>query len=305
MRRSRLNWTRHERRFVSVSPRYAALVEPRTLSLADIKQLLDDNTLLIEYKLGESRSFLWAVTRNDMKSFVLPGRAKIEGAARRLHELLTERNLRPAGETPEQRRARLVRSEKEYAEVAGVLSRMLLAPAASMLGRKRLVIIADGALHYVPFGALPAPAAEVPGAGDPVQPKPDTKYLIVDHEVVNLPSASVLAVMRKDIEGRQPAPRSVAVLADPVFDRTDARVVGPGTSRKNAVSKLDAQAPAGQAAPSDFTQVGPRLERRVRIPDLTPSFHAPRSPGHTRLVHGRSGHRCAGLPREPRHRNGS
>lgn len=252
-----------------VSPRYAALVEPRTLSLADIKQLLDDNTLLIEYKLGESRSFLWAVTRNDMKSFVLPGRAKIEGAARRLHELLTERNVRPSVETPDQRRARLVRSEKEYAEVAGVLSRMLLAPAASILGSKRLVIIADGALHYVPFGALPAPAAEVPGVGDRVsklktanlesassrrQPRPDTKYLIVNHEVVNLPSASVLAVMRKDVEGRQPAPRSVAVLADPVFDRTDARVVGPATSQKNAVSKLDAQAPADLSAPSDFTQ---------------------------------------------------
>ena len=253
-----------------VSPRYAALVQPRTLSLADIKQLLEDNTLLIEYKLGESRSFLWAVTRNDMKSFVLPGRAKIEGAARRLHQLLTERNLRPAGETPEQRRARLVRSEKEYVEVAGVLSRMLLAPAASMLGRKRLIIIADGALHYVPFGALPAPQVQVSviryqvpeqtrGANHDAKSSrrpltPDIRYLIQDHEVVNLPSASVLAGLRKDVEGRRPAPRSVAVLADPVFDRTDARVVGPETSRKNAVSKLDAPAPADLSAPSDFTQ---------------------------------------------------
>lgn len=263
---SELDETRAEIR--RVSPRYAALVEPRTLSLADIKQLLDDNTLLIEYKLGESRSFLWAVTRNDMKSFVLPGRAKIEAAAHRLHELLTERNLRLAVETPDQRRARLVRSEKEYAEVAGVLSRMLLVPAASMLGRKRLVIIADGALHYVPFGALPAPQVsgirhQVPeqtrGANHDAKssrrpPIPDTRYVIQDHEVVNLPSASVLAVMRKDVEGRQPAPRSVAVLADPVFDRTDARVVGPRTTRKNAVSKLDTQGPADLSAPSDFTQ---------------------------------------------------
>jgi CHAT domain-containing protein len=261
-----------------VSPRYAALVQPRTLSLADIKQLLDDNALLIEYKLGENRSFLWAVTRNDMKSFVLPGRAKIEGAARRLHELLTERNLRPAGETPEQRRARLVRSEREYVEVAGVLSRMLLAPAASMLGRKRLVVIADGALHYVPFSALPDPKslesevsslqsdaktggrplshAQPPAISGPKLQTSDSRLvpLIVDHEVVNLPSASVLAGMRKDVDGRRPAPRSVAVLADPVFDRTDARVVGPETSRKNAVSKLAAQAAADLSAPSDFTQ---------------------------------------------------
>ena len=148
-----------------VSPRYSALVEPRTLGLAEIQKLLDDDTLLVEYKLGESRSFLWAVTRDRLKSFVLPGRAEVERAARRLHELLTERNRWPAGETPEQRRARLARAESEYAEVAQVMSRMLLAPAASMLGRKRLVVVADGALHYVPFAALPAPEGGGRGRG--------------------------------------------------------------------------------------------------------------------------------------------
>lgn len=261
-----------------VSPRYSALVEPRTLGLAGIQKLLDDKTLLVEYKLGEGRSFLWAVTHDRMKSFVLPGRAEVEGAARRLHELLTERNRRPRAETPDQRRVRLARAESEYAEVAQVLSRMLLAPAASMLGQKRLVVVADGALHYVPFAALPAPEAQESGGGGrgaelktyganreslspgrpaaphprPLSPAP--RPLIVDHEVVNLPSASVLTVLRQELEGRRPAPRSVAVLADPVFDRADARVVGLASAPKDARAKA---APPDAPSQGDFTQAGP------------------------------------------------
>ena len=34
---------------------------------------------------------------------------------------------------------------------------MLLAPVAEQLSGKRLVIVADGALHYLPFGALADP----------------------------------------------------------------------------------------------------------------------------------------------------
>jgi CHAT domain-containing protein len=40
---------------------------------------------------------------------------------------------------------------------------------------------------------------------------------------VTLPSASTLAVLRRELEGRAPAPKSVAVLADPVFDKSDDR----------------------------------------------------------------------------------
>lgn len=237
-----------------VSPRYSALLEPQTLGLGEIQGLLDAETLVVEYKLGESRSFLWAVTHSEMKSFVLPGRAKIEGVARRLHQQLTERNRRPAGEPPDHRRARLARAESEYADVAQALSRMLLAPAAAMLGRKRLVVVADGALHYVPFAALPAPIGE---AKKERQVSPSVP-LIVDHEVVNLPSLSVLTVLRKEVAGRRPAPRSVAVLADPVFDPADARVVASTASQRGAHRRGGARAKAASApatlAQSDFAQ---------------------------------------------------
>ena len=50
--------------------------------------------------------------------------------------------------------------------------------------------------------------------------------LIVKHEIVTLPSASVLGVLRRETQERQPAPKSIAVFADPVFDEKDARFSG-------------------------------------------------------------------------------
>jgi CHAT domain-containing protein len=87
------------------------------------------------------------------------------------------------------------------------------------LGRKRLIVVSDGALQYVPFAALPVPPG--PGAARN-KPRP----LIVEHEIVYEPSASSVAALRRELAGRRPGSRTVAVLADPVFDRDDERVNG-------------------------------------------------------------------------------
>jgi CHAT domain-containing protein len=56
-------------------------------------------------------------------------------------------------------------------------------------------------------------------------PDPTTPgYLIAKHEIVSLPSASVLALQRQELANRKPAPRGVAVVADPVFELKDQRV---------------------------------------------------------------------------------
>jgi len=66
-----------------------------------------------------------------------------------------------------------------------------------------------------------------------------SRPLIVEHEIVSLPSATTLAVMRRELADRKPAPRAVAVLADPVFSRFDPRVISSraGTSRQGDVSR--------------------------------------------------------------------
>jgi CHAT domain-containing protein len=85
---------------------------------------------------------------------------------------------------------------------------------------KRLVIVAAGALDYLPFAALPLPQA----SDGPTVGRPTATPLIAEHEVVEVPSASVLATLRREAAERRPARRAVAVVADPVFDRGDPRV---------------------------------------------------------------------------------
>jgi CHAT domain-containing protein/Tfp pilus assembly protein PilF len=182
------------------SPRYAALTAPKPLALPEIQALLDDGTLLLEYSLGDERSYLWAVTQATVTSFALPPRKEIEEVARRFYNGL-KAHLRDGK-----------RADAEAAQAARELSHLALGPAAGLLAERRLLVVNDGALQYIPFAALPAPDA----AGSPP--------LVVRHEIVSLPSASVLAVLRQQWAGRQEPPLTLAVLADPVFQSRDERV---------------------------------------------------------------------------------
>jgi len=198
------------------SPHYAALMQPQPLTLKEIQtQVLDQYTVLLEYSLGEERSYLWVVTSSSITGYELAKRDEIETAAGHFYNLLNVRNKDVKGETSKQRAVRVAKADLEIPVAAASLSRMVLGPAAGQLGKKRLMIVADGALHFVPFAALPL----VRGGATSI-PRP----LIADHEIVNLPSASTLSVVRGEVAGRPPAPRSVVALADPVFMKDDERV---------------------------------------------------------------------------------
>jgi len=198
------------------SPNYAALVQPQPLKLTQVKDQLDGDTVLLEYSLGDpgqdlGSSYLWAVTRDSLTTYELPKVELIEKSAREVYELLTARSTNKPGETAIQRQERISDAEAKLPNAAKELSQIILAPVAAQLGRKRLIIVADGALQYIPFAMLPDPATG------------GTQPLIVGHEVVSLPSASSLVFQRTELAGRQPAPKMLAVIADPVFDRSDTR----------------------------------------------------------------------------------
>src|SRR5215204_4391882 len=204
------------------NPRYAALMLPRPLTLKEIQtQVLDPETLLLEYSLGEERSYVWAVTSSSSTSYELPKRAEIETAARRLYDLLNARNTWTKNETDEQRSVRVSFCDAEIPAAAATLSRMVLAPVAGQLGNRRLIIVADDVLHFVPFALLPVASG---GASSTNRQRRATRPLIENHEIVNLPSASTLAVIRGEVAGRNRASKSVVALADPVFMKDDERV---------------------------------------------------------------------------------
>jgi CHAT domain-containing protein len=206
---------------------YASLTRPQAISVDQVQQLLDGNTLFLEYALGEQHSYVWAITRGSAASYVLPGRGEIQRAATRVYSMLTARNQlsQEPGQLAGNRRQSAQNSEieeaKKYERAAADLGQMILGPVAGQLAGKRLLIVADGALEYVPFASLSAP-----GIGATSQP---FRPLVLDHEIMNLPSASVWAALRKEAAGRAPAPKALAVFADPVFDKQDSRIVSSGT----------------------------------------------------------------------------
>ncbi|MBO0860382.1 MAG: CHAT domain-containing protein, partial [Chloracidobacterium sp.] len=227
------------------SPRYADLTQPQPLGLAEIqKQVLDPDTLLLEYSLGDNESHLFVVSQTSITWRQLPKRAEIEAATRRVRDLLIAPQPRP-GDTEAKYQARIKKSGANYWAQAAELSRMLLGPVASQLGKKRLAIVADGALQYIPFAALPAPSSgHDDGRNSIAEPQP----LFVEHEIVSLPSASALATLRRETAGRKPAEKSLAVLADPVFTEDDTRV-GRNVSKAGAKEKIG-------SADSDETDIG-------------------------------------------------
>jgi CHAT domain-containing protein/tetratricopeptide (TPR) repeat protein len=198
--------------------RSSAITKAQPLSIPEIQQqVLDGNTLLLEYELGNDSSYLWAMTPDGVQSYRLPPRAEVEAQARRVYQLLIARQPEP-GLAVAQQRARETTADAQFQTQASLLSKMLLGPVAAQLGTKRLLIVADGALEYLPFSALPAPATQE------TESKAEAKPLILVHEIVSLPSASVLALLRSEFATREPANKMVAVLADPVFEIDDARV---------------------------------------------------------------------------------
>jgi len=230
------------------SPSYAALTQPQPFNAKQVQQLLDDDTLLLEYTLGEDRSYVFAVTPNSLNVYELPKRIEIESAARHVRELLAASNRYDSGESGVRRQARLDESDANYGRAAAALSQMVLGPAATQLQQKRLLIVGDGALLYISFAALPAPSLFSAPASGAVAPEALSSEhgtampLVVEHEIVNLPAASVLAVLRREAMERKPASKAVAVLADPVFAREDVRVrLGAKTQKRGGETVHGAQ----------------------------------------------------------------
>jgi CHAT domain-containing protein/Tfp pilus assembly protein PilF len=253
----------------------AELGSARPLLADDIRRrLLDDKTVLLEYALGAAgyaendRSFLWLVTSKGVESHLLPKRADIESATKRVYELLTERN-RARGP---HRRELIAKADAQFIVEAQKLSQMLLSPVADKLAGKRLLIAPQGALQFVPFAALPLPYAEgqrdketkrqgeaaMEGRRDvktnrrhvaasprrPVAqaPRSPLSYtpLIAEHEVIVVPSASALAAIVRQTGLRKPAERSVIVFADPVYSADDDRII-PAARRAAPASEGDSR----------------------------------------------------------------
>jgi CHAT domain-containing protein len=278
--------------------KYANLKYPQPLKLAQIQQQLDKDTLLLQYSLGSDRSFLWVVSPNSLDTYELPKKSEINKSAINLFCLISERKSKPPSVTNKESPCADIKTQR-IDQAATELSQLILAPVKGKLGKKRLVIVADGALQYIPFAALadlnsqpvrdskslsnsesPLKRTKLlpltknnaekishsvrfnglqllawglqPQAGEmsnnyskqnqkdssctntgairicPDNNSPQNKFdyqpLFINHEIVNLPSASTIAIQRQEFATRSSAgKKALAILADPVYSTTDER----------------------------------------------------------------------------------
>lgn len=218
------------------SPRYAAFTGAQPLTLDEVQQrVLDANTVLLAYNLGAEQSYLWIITPTGVAVTRLPGRESIESQAMNLRTHLIPPKLRRSivgidvseadatRETDASASAGKVAGADEFARAAHELYQTILQPAAALIGSKRLLVVADGALNYVPFESLvtAAPASDAGYAS--------LAYLVKNNEVVYAPSASVIAAVRQQAEQSRKAVQpgasdSMLIVADPIFSASDVRV---------------------------------------------------------------------------------
>ncbi|BAZ04239.1 CHAT domain-containing tetratricopeptide repeat protein [Calothrix sp. NIES-3974] len=190
------------------NPERDQITNPQPLTLPQIQQQLDKDTVLLQYSLGKDRSFVWLITPTSMTSYELPKEAEISKIASDLHQNLGQSAA----------------STDLAINAAQKLSQLILAPVQDKIAGKRLVIVADGILQQIPFAALHNPCRDVTCH---VSTKMTTyQPLFLNHEIVNLPSASTIAIQRQKTTNRKPAPKKLAILADPVYSHDDERVTG-------------------------------------------------------------------------------
>jgi CHAT domain-containing protein len=237
-------------------PAYDQLTRPTALSLQQIQEqvVADDQTVLLEYILGAKKSYVWAVTNTKLLSYELPSEAEIELATKKVHELLMD----PLGPG----------RSAELSDATKRLSEMILTPVASELNKRRILIVADGALNYVPFQVLPAPS----GANEP---------LVANYELVNAPSASILGQLKHEATLRQPAFGLLAMFGDPVFASNYAQF--QGTNAGNQIAQL--QTTENERWRSGVRDIEPGAEP-LDAAKVEPLFYARRELSNLRNIAG-------------------
>jgi CHAT domain-containing protein len=178
------------------NPRFATLSAPVSLKSAEIQALLGDGVLL-QYSLGEPRSYAWVVTAATIVGIELAGRDAVEHAARNALQALRTYDPARTSAPPALRE----------------LAALVLDPVAAHLHGSTIVLALDGALQYVPFGVLPLGAAR------------DSERLLDNHDIVAVPSISALAVPARS---RERPTKTLALFADPVVEQSDPRLTSRG-----------------------------------------------------------------------------
>jgi CHAT domain-containing protein len=147
---------------------------------------------------------VWVVDREKITAYKLPREGQVRNLALDFRNDLIP--LEPRANEPATQYAERENATKQGRERrAQKLAKMLIG-VLPLKPRQRILIVPDGPLQYIPFAALPLPGEGKQGM-----------FLLEQHEIIPVPSASALAAMRA--RQRTPATSGIAIFADPIFER--------------------------------------------------------------------------------------
>lgn len=187
-----------------------------TLNLRELQRLLDEESILIMYGSSSYNIAYMTVTWDEIRTY--------DAMASYDQVLDTLRDWQ-----------RAIRRRDSGEKQAALLGQLLL---PDLTGYRRLIVVADGVTESIPFSAL----------------SQNGKPLVETHEVVSLPSCSILAYARRRQVGRE-ASRGVAVIADPVFQ--------PGDPRFSKSPSPDALLALGEFEKLSLSRAGARNFERL------------------------------------------
>jgi CHAT domain-containing protein len=195
------------------NPHYASVESPQPIKSENIaNDLLGSGTALIEFVLGDQKSFAWVVSQNKIFSVLLPPRKEIETALAEYRELLSEK---VSSLTAAQAVTKL------KAKGRAVSQRIFQPLEAYLSTASKLVIVSDGALSYLPFETLVTeskPASGQPASGQKASP---SIFLIERFAISYAPSASALAalnVVRKEAPAEV---KGIVAFGDPDYEAAE------------------------------------------------------------------------------------
>lgn len=218
-------------------PRYAGIKAPQPLSHSRVSaELLDAETALVEYVLGDKQSFAWVVFQGKVSSVTLP-------PGRELTEAVSAYRAASSSKVSSQTAAQAIAKLKAQSRQ---LHQKLFQPLEPHLASARkLIIVPDGALAYLPFETL---------AGEPKRGAVP-QYLIERFALSYAPSASALAALRSLKQNNTAEAKGIVAFGDPVYGRDE----NAATERSYDFRQL----PYTRAEVSEIAALFPPPERRV------------------------------------------
>jgi len=179
--------------------KYANLIYPQPYNLAQVRQILDNKTALLEFFLGEKNSFVWVITRDNSVLSKLPGRKELEKDVR---EYLVTISKPVSLSNP---------LAKHYVLGFQLYSKLFENLSGLFKDKSHLIIIPDDILYFLPFESLIC---------QKVTSRESAKYLLQDYTISYAPSSSILCYLKNEKRKINKKRKQLLAFGDPYFDKT-------------------------------------------------------------------------------------